>query len=674
MKSGRGKAGMEKPTYEELEQRVRKLEQAESERKQAEKARRESDYEKALILDNVNESIAYLDTERRLVCANKAFLHSISEVSGSPPDLESVKGKKCYEIWGLPQGCRNCPVTLAIKTGEPQQGELTPENQEGWPQMKGSWAINAAPVRNANGNTIGAIEISQDITQRKQAEKKMRLAHEKALTILDSIDSTIYVADMDTHEVLFMNKKMKTDFGGDKTGEICFRAFRKESKPCEFCTNEQLLDNNGDPAGFCTWHDKNPVTGRFYINYDRAVEWTDGRLVRLQIATDITDLKKMQGQLNQAQKMETIGSLAGGIAHDFNNLLSPIVGLSEMMMGDFPPESPEHHNLHEIFLAGKRGRHLVQQILSFSRQSEHHLIPVHIQKVLKEVITFCRATIPANIPITGDIQNDSRPVMADPTQIHQIAMNLITNAYHAVEPAGGTISIQLREMDVDHADDPAEGLVPGRYAMLSVSDTGTGIDPGVIDKIFDPYFTTKEKKRGTGLGLATVYGIVKSCGGGIGVNSNSGKGTTFHVFLPLLEKCQAAEPEKERMPFPTGREHILVVDDEQPIVSLEKQMLERLGYQITCFSGSMDALAAFTADPARFDLVITDMSMPHLTGMQLAGELVAVRPDIPIILCTGFSEKINGKKAEIPGIRGVLMKPVGMKDLAQKVREVLDEN
>ncbi len=382
--------------------------------------------------------------------------------------------------------------------------------------------------------------------------------------------------------------------------------------------------------------------------------------------------KRMQARIEQAQKMEAVGNLAGGIAHDFNNILFPIVGLSEMMLDDFLPGSIEQQNLNEIFQAGKRGRKLVQQILSFSRQSEHQPIPVHIQKILKEVLKLCRATIPADIPIIQDIKPDCGPVMADPTQIHQIAMNLITNAFHAVEPTGGTIKVALKEIDFCHEDDPNVQLASGRYAVLSIIDTGIGIDPAVMNRIFDPYFTTKEKGRGTGLGLATVYGIVTAHGGDIRVHSEIGKGASFGVHLPLMEKAPYSEPEKEMAPLPTGTGHIMLVDDEKSIIHLETQMLERLGYQTSGFTGSRDALAAFKIEPSRFDLVITDMNMPNMNGMQLAAELIAIRSDIPIILCTGFSERINDKKAEALGIGGLLMKPVGMKDLALKVREVLD--
>jgi signal transduction histidine kinase len=418
---------------------------------------------------------------------------------------------------------------------------------------------------------------------------------------------------------------------------------------------------------------------RFYTRFTQLI--SESGYSNLKLANELRALKQaeislkaMKTRLMQAQKLESIGSLASGIAHDFNNLLFPIVGLSETMLDDFPPGSPQYKDVQQIFKAGKRGRELVQQILSFSRQSRYQLIPVHVQKILKEAFKLCRATIPADIPITRDIQTDCRPVMADPTQIHQIVMNLITNAFHAVEPAGGTISIRLKEIFYSQADaSAAHDLASGVYIMLSVSDTGTGIDPAIMDKIFDPYFTTKEKGRGTGLGLATVYGIVKAHGGDIRVDSEVREGSCFHVYLPVLETSDPPETEMQPRPLPTGTEHILLVDDEVSVVHLEKQMLERLGYRTTSFTDSRDALAAFETAPSRFDLVITDMHMPNLTGLQLAEKMIAVKPGLPVILCTGFSERINREKIGVMGIRDLLMKPVGMVDLAHKVREMLDE-
>ena len=515
-----------------------------------------------------------------------------------------------------------------------------------------------------------------DISDRKKVELDLKESEKKYRKLLETAPYGIQLTDREG-KILFSNPAHHRIQGYDDGGligkyiwELMAKADLR-SKAKDYY--QKIIREQPQPEVYY-----NRDLTRDGREIDVQVNWdyirnTKGELEGIiSIISDITKQKALESSVRQAQKMESIGSLAGGIAHDFNNILFPIVGLSEMMLDDFPPGSLEQQNLTEIFQAGKRGRELVQQILSFSRQSEHRPIPVHIQKILKEVLKLCRATIPADIPITQDIKTDCGPVMADPTQIHQIVMNLITNAYHAVEPVGGTISIQLTEVDVTSIDDPAGDLAPGRYTMLSVSDTGIGIDGAFINKIFDPYFTTKEKGRGTGLGLATVYGIVKAHGGDIRVTSDIGKGTTFHVYLPLLEKAQDSEPEKEMTPLLTGTGHILLVDDEKSIVHLEKQMLERLGYQTSSFTSSKDALDAFKTEPSKFDLVITDMNMPNMNGMQLATELIAVRADIPIILCTGFSERISSNKAEALGIRGLLMKPVGMKDLSQKVREVLD--
>jgi len=287
---------------------------------------------------------------------------------------------------------------------------------------------------------------------------------------------------------------------------------------------------------------------------------------------------------------------------------------------------------------------------------------------------LARSTIPSNIEISQYLQTDFDEVLADPSQLHQIAMNLITNAYHAVEETGGRISIRLKESFLTRHDLEGTSLEPGRYAVISVSDTGVGIDSAVIGRIFEPYFTTKERGKGTGLGLSVVYGIVKKKGGDVRVHSESGKGAVFRVYLPIPSRPSRAATTAEPDACETGKERILVVDDEQAIARLERQMLQRLGYHVVDTTGSAEALETFRADPDAFDLVITDMTMPNMTGDQLARQLLSIRSGIPIIICTGFSEKLTEESAKALGIKGFLMKPVVRKDLARMVRKVLDES
>lgn len=397
-----------------------------------------------------------------------------------------------------------------------------------------------------------------------------------------------------------------------------------------------------------------------------------GRPAAIGTVLDITKELEMEQRVTQSQRLQAIGLLAGGIAHDFNNILTPIVGLSGMLIEDLPQDSPVREDAGEIYKAGIRGSDLVKQILTFSRNAEQQKVPVRLQKILNETLKLIRATIPANINIKSEIQGDCGLVLADPTQIHQIAMNLITNAYHAVEPKNGEIGIRLREVDLGTQQLPGSDLLPGRYALLSISDTGIGIDPAIMHKIFEPYFTTKAQGKGTGLGLAVVYGIVKEHLGEIKVYSELGKGTTVDVYLPIMAKNEAAPliPDKEKLP--TGYEHILLIDDEKSVVSLEKKMLEQLGYIVTTQGNSLEALELFQSTPNRFDLVISDMAMPNMTGEELAREMMAIRPDIPIIICTGFSERLNQENAATFGVAGFLMKPLAQANLAKMVRKVLD--
>ncbi len=387
---------------------------------------------------------------------------------------------------------------------------------------------------------------------------------------------------------------------------------------------------------------------------------------------DITESKKAEERILQAQKLESVGILAGGIAHDFNNILFPIIGMSEMLLEDLSPDSEEYGNAQEILAAGKRGSDLIKQILALGRQSENKMMPVHFHEILKEVLTLCRSTIPANIDITHEIQENVYPVTANPTQMHQLTMNLITNAYHAIDGTSGTIHLTFKEIVLGLDDVKNYLLAPGRYALLSVSDTGSGIPKALIDKIFEPYFTTKEKGKGTGLGLAMVHGIVKEHQGDIKVYSETGRGTTFNVYLPTMEAPGQTVSSFMEESHAVGTERILIIDDEAVIANLERQMLERLGYQITTCVSSLDALEVFRSDPDSFDLVLTDMSMPGMTGDELAGELLLIRPDIPIVLCTGFSEKIDEDTAITMGLKGFLMKPVVQQDIAQTIRKILN--
>ncbi|MCG8635087.1 MAG: response regulator [Desulfobacterales bacterium] len=387
---------------------------------------------------------------------------------------------------------------------------------------------------------------------------------------------------------------------------------------------------------------------------------------------DITRQKKMEARLQQAQKMESIGNLSGGIAHDFNNLLYPIVGMSELLIEDLGEGTPQHQYAREILKAALRGSGLVKQILAFSRHTDQKIAPVEIQSVLKEALQLCRSSIPSNIHITEDIHQACRLVKADPTQIHQVVMNLVTNAYHAIGKGSGTIRLTLCEIRLDHRDLETLSLTPGTYAALSVSDSGCGIDPGIRNKIFEPYFTTKEQGKGTGLGLAVVYGIVKAHQGDIKLHTQVGKGTTFTLYFPVLEQgCTSGEEKAEERSI-SGTEHILLLDDDASILNLEEQMLSRLGYRVTAMDCSLRALDAVKAEPLKFDLIITDMSMPDMTGDEFSRKVLSIRPDMGIIICTGFSENMDKARAEAIGVKGLLAKPVMKSEMARVIRQVLD--
>ena len=389
---------------------------------------------------------------------------------------------------------------------------------------------------------------------------------------------------------------------------------------------------------------------------------------------DITEQHKLQGRLFQAQKMEALGILSGGVAHDFNNILSAIMGYSDLASLLVSDNEELSNNIAQILKASQRAKELVCQILSFSPRSPEKLKPVDIRMIAKEVLKLLRASLPSTIQIDQEIDPETGIIEADPTQIHQLLMNLSTNAASAMEADGGFLQISLRNEQINTCPEKmCLDIAPGYYVVLTVRDTGSGMAPDTLGKIFDPYFTTKDKGKGTGLGLAVVHGIVKGLGGGIDVESEPGVGTTFRVYFPVLDAEPAADLADCKLALPEGEECILFVDDEEEVLNVGSQMLSRLGYEVITKSSSVEGLDLFKAHPDRFDLVITDMTMPNLTGDKLALEMMKIRPDIPIILCTGFSESINEERAKQIGIKEFSMKPFGMRDLAEATRKALDE-
>jgi PAS domain S-box-containing protein len=403
----------------------------------------------------------------------------------------------------------------------------------------------------------------------------------------------------------------------------------------------------------------------------------------VQITRDVTEKRRsekehrmLQERLAQAQKMEAIGSLAGGIAHDFNNILAAVMGQTELALLDTPVGSLIRDKLERALKASQRARKLVEQILMFSRQTKEKLKPKPIQfrLIIEEDLKFLRSTLPSTIEIRQDISSKG-VLVADPTQLHQIIMNLCTNANHAMQENGGVLEVLLTDVSIDSSTITGvnnSNLLPGPYIKLTVSDTGHGMVPNTIKRIFEPYFTTKAKGVGTGLGMAMVHGIVNNLGGTIEVQSDVGKGTAFHVYLPRAEPAIEAIRPAETHHLPVGTERIMLVDDEPELLNISQEMLKKLGYEVISKNNSRDALDEFRQKPDQFDLILTDMTMPEMTGEKLAQEIIKIRPDIPVVLYTGYSEKIDAQKAKEIGIKAFVMKPLTLSNLAVTIREVLD--
>ena len=595
-------------------------------------------------------------------------------------------------------------------------------------------SLSASVMRDKQGRLLGIIYAGRDITKRKEAETALQEANEQL---------EARVAERTT-ELIASNRKLRLEIDERNRAEAALRESETQYRGIFDSALEGILILDLDGAivdanpQTCSMYGYSPeeivrlrvddlvrADQHYYVkNFlervkESDVYRTDGTNIRkdgtpftievsgtnfdykgkkhlLLNLRDLTEEKKLKAQLQQAQKMESIGTLAGGIAHDFNNILSSIIGYGELARDDVPSDSEARDDIEQVLQAGYRARDLVKQILTFSRQTVNDLAPVHLHSVVEESLKLMRSSLPVTVDIRQNIAHcDS--VLGDATQMHQVVMNLCTNAYHAMDSDGGTIEVRLEPVELQAKDNETvmctkeetggDGLCfqadlqttkehldlpPGPYCRLVVSDDGQGMSREVKGRIFDPYFTTKETDKGTGLGLSVVHGIVTNHGGGICVYSQPGVGTAFHIFIPMIkERAKNAEIISHGM-LPTGRERILFVDDEPPIVKMAKEMLERLGYTVAIRTSSLEALELFKANPTQFDLVITDMTMPHMTGDKLTKEILAIHPDIPIILCTGFSQQINEQDAKAIGVAEFILKPIIKKDLATILRKVLD--
>lgn len=631
-----------------------------SERKKAEAALFQSERRFREMLENINLLAVMLDLNGNITFCNDFLLN----LTGWQP--EEIIGRSWLSLFIPPELTEAFTrrFTYAVQNGvvyPHYECEILTKSGE---RRLISW--NNTILTDDNGFPIGGTSIGEDITESRRAEEALRFERNRLRNIMDSMWEGVVIVNPD-HEIEYVNPALER-LMGPVEGRSCHEYFCGGLAPCSFCKNERVF--GGETL---QWEMDMPKLDKTFERFETAITNVDGSVSKLNILHDVTDKKRLESQLRQAQKMEAIGTLAGGIAHDFNNILTPIIGYTEMVLDELPPEGTQHKDLEHVLGAAQRAKDLVRQILTFSRQTEQEKRPVRLSILIKEALKLLRASLPSTIEMRLLIApgTEMGAIMGDPTQMHQVLMNLCTNAAHAMRGTPGRLTIEQSSVDVRPGDPTFPGLKGGQYLRLSVSDTGHGMDRAVMERIFEPFFTTKERGEGTGMGLAVVHGIVQSHEGAIYVRSEPEIGSTVDVLLPKVEEIASAE-RIERLTLPRGNERILLVDDESALVEMGKKMLENLGYTVVGRVSSLEALEAFRNDPSAFDLVLTDYTMPHMTGAEFAREVLTFRPDIPVVLCTGFSEMITASVASEIGITEFITKPVIRRDLAEAIRRALD--
>ncbi len=648
-----------------------------SERKRAEVALSKSEARYRKLVENANSIILRMDTQGTI----NFFNEFAQNFFGFPKD-EILGQKVVGTIVPETETTGRDLSAMILDIGKNPHRFLNNENENTRKNRERVWiAWTNKAILDSEGRISEILCVGNDITERKRVEEALRESEERLRSILDATPSPIAFVDEQDNIIYFWNSSALTLFG--HTASTATEWYQIAYPDPDY--RREVLDR------WRPFVEKARLSGQAVNAGEYQVTCRNGsvRICELYPAFradklivtfyDITERKRaeeekqrLEAQLRQAQKMEAVGTLAGGIAHEFNNILGIILGYAELAKDDIPEWNPARFNLDEIKAASLRAKGVVRQLLAFSRKTEENHQPLNLDPVVKEAIKFLRSSIPTNIEIRQNIAEGCHKVIADPTQIHQIILNLSTNAAHAMEEMGDILEFSLQNITLDESTRNSNSkLQPGKNVLLEVSDKGSGIPAEILDRIFDPYFTTKEVGKGTGMGLAVVHGIVEAHGGCIQVQSDPGRGTMFKIFFPATkeENRSALEIEED---LPTGNERILFIDDEQSIATLGRLVLEGLGYQVQAETNPTKALEVFASNPEQFDLIITDTTMPGITGDQLLKKVLQIRPDMKTILCTGYSERVDEEKAIALGAKAYALKPLDRKQLAITVREILD--
>ena len=677
-----------------------------TEKKKAEEGLRENQARLEAVLAAIPDPIMEYDGEGRLIRANAAAMRMIGTTSRDFGKDDVVETLKLSNLDGSPTKTEDLPTARAAK-GKTVAGEdYSIRSVDGEERIISTYAT---PIYK-DGEVYGVVGLWHDITDERNAEAALEASESMFRSLFEASPDAVFLTSPDGR-IAKANPAACAMFGmseaelcrrgreglvapddprlhaalkeRDRKGRLVgveLRQIRANGERFTAEVDSVILPNSPTPRSFVIMRD---ITERKRMEQDLRAS-RDELEVRVESRTaelrqaneslqrEAEDRALLEAQLRQAHKMEALGTLTGGIAHDFNNILAAIIGFAEIARDGIGRNARAYVPLGKVIEAGIRGRELVKRMLTFSRQAEQEKRPLSLSSIVKETVKLLRPSIPATISFNVIVGSESGYILADPVQVQQVVMNLCANAAYAMREKGGILEVTISDFTALAGNGNIPEMAPGLYMKLSVRDTGAGIAPEIIDRVFDPFFTTKGPGEGTGLGLSVVHGIVQSHGGYIVAESEPGEGAVFTVYLPkVAQRTQADAAARERIP--TGHESVLFVDDEEPLAETALTIIQRLGYTVIAKTSSCEALATFSADPLHFDLLITDQTMPEMTGIELAEQVRSIRPDIPIILCTGFSHLVDAETARAAGIKGFAMKPLTKREIARAIRSVLDE-